>query len=268
MTVREVGSIGTQPGLYDGYVRINGSDTQVKTLSFFIGDGTFGSGSEIDSTSNTYNNGPNTQNLPMVDIGGVQYHSNRAEAWAGIERFRTAQATAQIAVTFRKRSGTSRTAKLYILAQGDGGARSLDSVEYAFTRLAVNEPVPFTFTDVTQSAGNTLHTHAAITLTGAGFTGGTLTLTGDSSAEFRINSGSYQTGSASVVTGDTFQIRMTSPPTANGASRSCTVTVNNVSDTFTITNATAGSPPGSPPPGNPPSGPPSGPSGPLGEEAP
>ena len=258
MTVREVGSIGTQPGLYSGYVRINGSDTQVKTLSFFIGDGTFGSGSEIDSTLDNYNNHPNTQNLPMVDVGGVQYHSNRAEAFAGIARFQTAQASCQLAVTFRKRSNTDRTAKLYILAQGDGGSRSLDSVEYAFTRLAVNEPVPFTFTDVTLSAGNTLHTHAAITLTGAGFTGGTLTLTGDSSAEFRIDSGSYQTGSATVEAGDTFQVRMTSAPLANGASRSCTVTVNNVSDTFTITNATTGSPPGPTPP---PSGPPPGPGG-------
>mgnify|MGYP003109015818 CR=1 FL=1 len=267
MTVREVGSIGTKPGLYDGYVRINGSDTQVKTLSFFIGDGTFGSGSEIDSTSNTYNNGPNTQNLPMVDIGGVQYHSNRAEAWAGIERFRTAQATAQLAVTFRKRSGTSRTAKLYILAQGDGGARSLDGVEYAFTRLAVNEPVPFTFTDQTQRPTNETLTHSAITLTGAGFTGGTLTLTGDSSAQFKINSGSFQTGSATVTAGDTFTVKLTSS-SSQGTTVSCTVTVNNVSDTFSITTATTGSPPGSPPPGNPPSGPPSGPSGPLGEEAP
>ena len=124
--------------------------------------------------------------------------------------------------------------------------------------MAVNEPVPFTFTDVTLSAGNVVHTHAAITLTGAGFTGGTLTLTGDSSAEFRIDSGSYQTGSATVEAGDTFQVRMTSAPLANGASRSCTVTVNNVSDTFTITNATTGSPPGPTPP---PSGPPPGPGG-------
>ena len=53
----------------------------------------------------------------MADIGGVQYHSNRAEAWAGIARFQTAQATAQLAVTFRKRSDTTRTAKLYVLAQ-------------------------------------------------------------------------------------------------------------------------------------------------------
>ena len=264
MTVREVGSIGTKPGLYDGYVRITGSDTQVKTLSFFIGDGTFSSTGEIDSDGGTYNNAPNSQNLPMADIGGVQYHSNRAGAWAGIDRFQTAQATAQLAVTFRKRSDTGRTAKLYVLAQGDGGARTLDSVEYAFTRLAVNEPVPFTFTDETQRATSTVHTHSAITLTGAGFTGGTLTLTGDSSAEFKINSGSYQTGSASVVSGDTFTVRMTSS-SSQGTTVNCTVTVNNVSDTFSITTATTGSPPGSPPPSSPPPG---GPSGPIGEENP
>ena len=264
MTVREVGSIGTKPGLYDGYVRITGSDTQVKTLSFFIGDGTFGSTGEIDSDAGTYNNAPNSQNLPMADIGGVQYHSNRAGAWAGIDRFQTAQATAQLAVTFRKRSDTGRTAKLYVLAQGDGGARTLDSVEYAFTRLAVNEPVPFTFSDETQRPTSTVHTHAAITLTGAGFTGGTLTLTGDSSAEFKINSGSYQTGSASVVSGDTFTVRMTSS-SSQGTTVNCTVTVNNVSDTFSITTATTGSPPGSPPPSSPPPG---GPSGPIGEENP
>ena len=264
MTVREVGSIGTKPGLYDGYVRITGSDTQVKTLSFFIGDGTFSSTGEIDSDAGTYNNAPNSQNLPMADIGGVQYHSNRAGAWAGIDRFQTAQATAQLAVTFRKRSDTGRTAKLYVLAQGDGGARTLDSVEYAFTRLAVNEPVPFTFSDETQRPTSTVHTHAAITLTGAGFTGGTLTLTGDSSAEFKINSGSYQTGSASVVSGDTFTVRMTSS-SSQGTTVNCTVTVNNVSDTFSITTATTGSPPGSPPPSSPPPG---GPSGPIGEENP
>ena len=264
MTVREVGSIGTKPGLYDGYVRITGSDTQVKTLSFFIGDGTFSSTGEIDSDGGTYNNAPNSQNLPMADIGGVQYHSNRAGAWAGIDRFQTAQATAQLAVTFRKRSDTGRTAKLYVLAQGDGGARTLDSVEYAFTRLAVNEPVPFTFSDETQRPTSTVHTHAAITLTGAGFTGGTLTLTGDSSAEFKINSGSYQTGSASVVSGDTFTVRMTSS-SSQGTTVNCTVTINNVSDTFSITTATTGSPPGSPPPSSPPPG---GPSGPIGEEAP
>ena len=264
MTVREVGSIGTKPGLYDGYVRITGSDTQVKTLSFFIGDGTFSSTGEIDSDAGTYNNAPNSQNLPMADIGGVQYHSNRAEAWAGIARFQTAQATAQLAVTFRKRSDTGRTAKLYILAQGDGGARALESVEYAFTRLAVNEPVPFTFTDQSPVGVSTTITSNTITLTGAGFTGGTLTLTGDSSAQFKLNSGSYQTGSATVTTGDTVTLQITSSSSQTTTS-SATVTVNNVSDTWSVTTFTAGSPPGSPPPGPPPLGPPTGPPG---EESP
>ena len=257
MTVREVGSIGTLPGIYDGYVRITGSDTQVKTLSFFIGDGTFGSGAEIESAANTYNNAPNTQNLPMADIGGVQYHSNRAEAWAGIARFQTAQATAQLAVTFRKRSNTDRTAKLYILAQGDGGARALESVEYAFTRLAVNEPVPFTFNPATNQALNQVVTSNTITLTGAGFTGGTATLTGDSSAQFKKNSGSYQTGNFTVESGDTITVQITSSSSQN-TTRTATVTVRNVSSTFSVTTFTSGSPPGPTPP---PFGPPPGPGG-------
>ena len=145
MTVQEVGSIGTVNGIYDGFVRIFGGANQVKTLSFFIGDGAFGAGNEIDSTGNAYNNAPNTQNLPMVDVGGVQYHSNRAEAWAGIARFETTQAVCQLSVSFRKRSGTSRTAKLYILAQGDGGTRFLNNVEYSFSRQALNEPAQFDF---------------------------------------------------------------------------------------------------------------------------
>ena len=257
MTVREVGSIGTLPGIYDGYVRINGGDGQVKTLSFFIGDGTFGSGAEIESAVNTYNNAPNTQNLPMVDIGGVQYHSNRAGAYAGIDRFSTTNAVAQLAVTFRKRSNTDRTAKLYILAQGDGGAKSLQDVEYAFTRLAVNEPVPFTFTAQTNRPLNTVTTSNTITLTGAGFTGGTATLTGDSSAQFKKNSGSYQTGNFTVEPGDTITVQVTSS-SSQTTTVSATVTVRNVSATFSVTTFTQGQPPGSPPPGSPP---PSGPGG-------
>mgnify|MGYP003143473481 CR=1 FL=1 len=65
------------------------------------------------------------------------------------------------------------------------------------------------------------------------------------------------TGSATVEAGDTFQVRMTSS-SSQGTTVSCTVTVNNVSDTFSITTATTGSPPGPTPP---PFGPPPGPGG-------
>ena len=243
MRLAQVGAIGTQPGLYQGYVRIFGGDGQVKTLSIAIGDGTFSSEGELDSDNSVYNNAPNTQNLPMVDIGGIQYHSNRAEAWAGIARFRTTNAVAQISVTFRKRSDTSRTSNLYVLAQGDGGIRYLENVEYAFTRLTVNEPVPFSFNAANNQALNQVVTSNTITLTGSGFTGGTLTLTGHSSAQYKINSGSYQTGSASVVAGDTVTLQITSASTQT-TTRSATVTVRNVSATFSVTTFTSGSPPG------------------------
>ena len=147
-------------------------------MSFFIGDGTFGSGAEIESAGNTYNNAPITQNLPMVDVGGVQYHSNRAVAWSGIDRFQTTQAVCQLSVSFRKRSGTSRTAKLYILAQGDGGTRFLNNVEYAFSRTSVNEPAQFEFSPVTGAATNTTITSGAVSITGSGFSSGTITASG------------------------------------------------------------------------------------------
>ena len=243
MRLAQVGAIGTEPGLYQGYVRIYGGTGQVKTLSFAVGDGTYSSTGELDSDNGVYTNGPTNTTLPMVDVGGIQYHSNRAEAWAGIARFENNQAVAQLSVTFRKRSGTSRTANLYVLAQGDGGTRYLDSVEYAFTRLAVNEPIPFTFTDQTGVNTNTVITSNTITLTGAGFTGGTVTLTSAATAQFKVNSGSYQTGSATVATGDTITLQVTSSSSA-GTGKSATITCNNVSDTFSVTTAGGGSPPG------------------------
>ena len=262
MRLAQVGSIGTEPGIYQGYVRIYGGTGQVKTLSFAIGDGTYSSTGELDSDNGVYTNGPNDTTLPMVDVGGIQYHSNRAEAWAGIARFQNQQAVAQLSVTFRKRSATSRTANLYVLAQGDGGTRYLDSVEYAFTRLAVNEPIPFTFTDQTGVNTNTVITSNTITLTGAGFTGGTASLSTASgnTAQFKVNNGSYQTGSATVTTGDTITLQLTSSSSV-GTGKSCTFTCNNVSDTFSVTTA-GGTPPGGTPPGSPPPlGPPTGPPG-------
>ena len=254
MTVQEVGSIGTVNGIYDGFVRIFGGANQVKTLSFFIGDGAFGAGNEIDSTGNAYNNAPNTQNLPMVDVGGVQYHSNRAEAWAGIARFETTQAVCQLSVSFRKRSGTSRTAKLYILAQGDGGTRFLNNVEYSFSRQALNEPAQFEFSPVTGAATNTTITSGSVTITGSGFTSGTITPSGFGSPKISIGTGSFLTGSQTVTDGQSIRIQMTTG-SQNSQAFTCVATIGGVSANFVVTTV-AGSPPPPPPPspGNPPPG--------------
>lgn len=242
MTLRQVGEIGTEPGIYMGYVRVFGGNGQVKTLSIAAGDGTYGSsGTDLLSGGNAYNNAPTTSTLPMADTGGLQYHSNRAEAWAGISRFTSTYAIAQISVTFIKRSGTSAPANLYIHAQGDNGTRYLTKVEYAFQRLALNQPDQFTFTDLSNQATSTVFTSNTITLGGSGFSGGTASVAGSSTAKMSINSGSYITGTATVQSGDTISLQVTSSPFA-GATTSAILTITDVTDTYSVTT-TAGSPP-------------------------
>ena len=242
MTLRQVGEIGTEPGIYMGYVRVFGGNGQVKTLSIAAGDGTYGSsGTDLLSGGNAYNNAPTTSTLPMADTGGLQYHSNRAEAWAGIGRFTSTYAIAQISVTFIKRSGTSAPANLYIHAQGDNGTRYLTKVEYAFQRLALNQPDQFTFTDLSNQATSTVFTSNTITLGGSGFSGGTASVAGSGTAKMSINSGSYITGTATVQSGDTISLQVTSSTFA-GATTSAILTITDVTDTYSVTT-TAGSPP-------------------------
>ena len=241
MRLAQVGEIGTEPGIYMGYVRVFGGNGQVKTLSIAAGDGTYGSsGTDLLSGGGVYNNAPNSSTLPMADTGGLQYHSNRAEYWAGIARFQTTNAIAQISVTFIKRSGSSVPTNLYVHAQGDNGTRYLTKVEYSFQRLALNQPDQFTFTDLTNQAVSTTFTSNTITLGGSGFTGGTATLTG-TGATFSINGGSYTTGSVTVSSGDTITVRVLSAST-NSTTRSGLVNVAGTSESYSVTTvASSGS---------------------------
>ena len=258
MRLAQVGEIGTEPGVYMGYVRVFGGSGQVKTLSIAAGDGTYGgAGNQLLSTGNAYNNAPNSSTLPMADTGGLQYHSNRAEYWSGIARFQTTNAIAQISVTFIKRSANSVPTHLYIHAQGDNGTRYLTSVEYAFQRLTLNEPNQFTFTDLTNQATSTTFTSNTITLSGSGFSGGTAVVSGGTGAQYKVNSGSYQSpGSFTVVNGDTITLKNLSS-SSGGVTSHVTLTVNGVTDQYSVTTTSSGSPP----PSNPPFGPPSGPGG-------
>lgn len=257
MRLAQVGEIGTEPGIYQGYVRVFGGSGQVKTLSIAAGDGTYGgAGNQLLSTGNAYDNGPNSSTLPMADQGGLQYHSNRAEYWAGIARFQTTNAIAQISVTFIKRSANSVPTHLYVHAQGDGGTRYLTSVEYSFQRLALNQPNQFTFTDLTNQATSTVFTSNTITLSGTQFSGGTAVVSGGTGAQYKVNSGSYQSpGSFTVTNGDTITLKNQSS-SSGGVTSHVTLTVNGVTDVYSVTTTGGGSPPS-----NPPFGPPGGPGG-------
>tara|TARA_A100001391_G_scaffold173749_1_gene135899 strand:- start:2722 stop:4653 length:1932 start_codon:yes stop_codon:yes gene_type:complete len=136
MRLVHVADIGTATGIYSGYVRVFGSNGQVKTLSIVIGDGSYGSGSSFDLRSDfAYSNNSN-MNVPIADSGSAQYHSGQSQFWSAIDRFDSTNHMVQLDVSVRKTSSTSSTMALYILAQGDGSNRFLSSVQFAFYRFS------------------------------------------------------------------------------------------------------------------------------------
>ena len=137
MRLIKIADLGTATGIYRGYVRIYGSDGQVKTLSVVLGDGTFGgSGNELRSDIAINNELNNNGQVTIADSGYAQYHSGQSQYWSPIDRFFSTRQMVQLDVSVRKTSNTSRSTSLYILAQGDGNNRYLSSVQYAFQRFA------------------------------------------------------------------------------------------------------------------------------------
>jgi hypothetical protein len=137
--LKRVGAIGTEPGIYTGYVRVFGGSGQVKNLSIVIGDGTFGAGSfyqlrnDFDYDEGTVNGTSNS--VPISTTGYAQYVSGGSKFWCKIDRFNSIYAIAQQTIMFRKTSSNSTTTYLYIEAEGDGNFRYLTNVEYAFYRF-------------------------------------------------------------------------------------------------------------------------------------
>jgi hypothetical protein len=140
MRVKRVGAIGTEPGIYTGYVRIFGGSGQVKTLEVIAGDGTFGAGSTYQIRNDyAYDSGAldgSSIQIPIVTTGGAQYASGASKYWSRVDRFRFTYSIAQISFSFRKTSSNSTTTYLYVNAQGDGSFRYLSNVEYAFYRFS------------------------------------------------------------------------------------------------------------------------------------
>lgn len=139
MRVKRVGAIGTEPGIYTGYVRIFGGSGQVKTLEIIVGDGTFGGfGSQIRNDI-VYDSGSldgSSTQIPIVTTGGAQFASRASKYWSGVDRFRFTYSIAQLSFSFRKTSSNATTTYLYVNAQGDGSFRYLSNVEYAFYRFS------------------------------------------------------------------------------------------------------------------------------------
>ena len=136
MRLKKVADIGTEPGVYHIFCRVFGGSGQVKTLSIVAGDGTFGSGTGFELRSDfAYNDGA-TPNITTQDQGYAQYHSGQSQYWSAIDRFDSTNEMVQKDFIVRKVSSTSRTLKLFILAQGDGNFRYLSNVQYGVYKFS------------------------------------------------------------------------------------------------------------------------------------
>lgn len=94
-------------------------------------------------------------------------------------------------------------------------------------------PQSFTFTDQGDVARNTAITSNAITVTGIN-SAAAIAISGDASAEYRINAGAWVSSSGTVNDSDEVEVRVTSSSDySDGVS--ATLTIGGVADTFTVT---------------------------------
>ena len=138
MRLKKVADLGTEPGVYHIFCRVFGGNGQVKTLSVVAGDGTFGSGSSYE-LRNDIQYGVDQAfalDLQIADQGYAQINTGQTQYWSGINRFDSTYKMVQKDFIIRKVSSSSRTLRLYILAQGDGNNRQLSNVQYGFYRFS------------------------------------------------------------------------------------------------------------------------------------
>lgn len=235
-----VTSVGSGAGFYSGYVRAIGGNGQVKSIRFLFGDGTHGAGSSYDIDTTVTSGGTDTTALTENSTGVIHItpelanmHGNIAES-----RLESGDDTANIPLAFRYTG--SGTVKLFIYAQSDGSNnRQVGSIEGRFFKFGVNTPNQFTFTDVTGANTSQTYTSNTITLSGS-FTSSTATITGSGSPLMSINGGTFTSTSQTVSSGDTVQLRNTSAASA-GTVRNAVLTINETTDTYSITTTSSSS---------------------------
>jgi hypothetical protein len=93
-------------------------------------------------------------------------------------------------------------------------------------------PVAFDFTD-SSAQPSTLTNSSTLTITG--FDNAPISITGQGSPEYSIDSGAFTSGAGTIYTGQTVQLRLTSNGTL-GQAHTATLTIGSVSDNWTVTS--------------------------------
>jgi hypothetical protein len=130
--------------------------------------------------------------------------------------------TVTVKLTSSSSYATTKSAKLTI-----GGVSATFSVT---TAAKDTKPDQFIFVDQTGVALNTVITSNTITVSGINASTA-ISITG---GKYSINGGSYRTTSSTVTNGNTVKVQLTSSTSAN-TTKSATLTIGGVSDTFSVT---------------------------------
>lgn len=128
--------------------------------------------------------------------------------------------------------------RLTTAATTDGSTRTatvqIGSISDAWSVTTQDDtPAAFAFTDVTNQPAATLVMSNTLTITGIGPNPTSVSVGGTGSPQISINGGAWVT-SGTILAGQTLRVRLTSAGTSS-TTRSATVTVGNVSDTWTVT---------------------------------
>jgi len=202
---REIGTIGTGAGVYMGTTSVTTTDTS------------------LHQQSNT--NGGFHQRLS----NNVDYLISESRLF-GTESGNSNRTFFTQPAIF-KYEGTG-TVKLYIYAEADGANnKKVGHVDYRFIKLGTTDP-QFSFTNlVGQALSTTLYANSQVT---GGFSGTKTVSISGGSAQFKIDNGTFQTGTAQISNGSHINVQMTSA-SSNQTTTTTTVTIGNTSSSWSIT---------------------------------
>ena len=235
-----VAEIGVGAGFYQGYVRAKNNVGQIKTVRFFVSDGTFGDNGSPTSTAPYQVNiheSANGDTPEPVEGGHIVYVTPLIEKLPGIvpeSRLQAGDDTTNIPLAFRYNG--SGTLNFFIRGQSDNGNLYLDFCEARFFKFGINSPDAFLFVDnFAAPRGTTVYSN---TITLSGFSNGVAELVNPTStgAEFSVNGGGFSNAARQVNNGDTIQLSVQTGFFAYNISNA-TLKVEETQDTFTVMTA-------------------------------
>jgi hypothetical protein len=219
MDNKHIVSVGTGAGFYQGFVRLTGGTSYVKTISI-----------QARTGSSTASEGTLIYETPRIDYYTA---GNVTEG----RLYSTAQ-TANMPIAFTYTG--SGNVSLFVRAQADTGPDTLGSAEARFIKFGTTDPL-FSFANQSGVAVSTaFYSNTQVV---GGFAGTkTVSISNTSYTRYKIDGGSFGTANSNIANGSYINVEITSAST-NSTTRSSTVTIGESSAGFSITT-TGGTPPG------------------------